>query len=74
MCVVGRPSVGPTLIHLATIDLEAEGQAFSWAQDGTRTIFAIDRRKHLVRAIEIPAVSPADATTAMPFREIRTGR
>ena len=34
--------------------LEVEGQAFSWAQDGTRTIFAIDRRQHLVRTIELP--------------------
>ena len=37
MYVVARPSMGPTMIHLATIDLEAEGQAFAWAQDGSRS-------------------------------------
>ena len=64
MYVVGRPQMGPVLIHVATIDLEAEGQALSWAQDGTRTIYAIDRRKRLVRAIAIPDVSrPENAPT-----------
>jgi hypothetical protein len=60
MYVVARPPMGPTMVHVATIDLEAEGQAFAWAQDGTRTIYAIDRRRHLVKVIEIPKVVPAD--------------
>jgi hypothetical protein len=68
MYVVGRPTMGPTLIHIATIDLEAEGQAFSWAQDNSRTIFAIDRRKGLVRRIEIPQVTLGDRRTALPLR------
>jgi hypothetical protein len=68
MYVVARPAMGPVLVHLATIDLEAEGQAFSWAQDGTRTVFAIDRRKRLVRAIEVPAVAAGNPTAARPFR------
>lgn len=68
MYVVARPSMGPTLIHLATIDLEAEGQAFSWAQDGSRTVFTVDRRKGLVRRIEIPAVQPADQRIGVRFR------
>lgn len=68
MYVVARPSMGPTLIHIATIDLEVQGQAFSWAKDGTRTIFTIDRRKLLVRTIEIPPVTPADAKTSLAFR------
>lgn len=68
MYVVGRPSMGPTLVHIATIDLEAEGQAFSWAQDGSRTIFAIDRRKGLVLQIEIPRVTPADPRSVRTFR------
>jgi hypothetical protein len=74
MYVVARPSMGPTLIHLATIDLEAEGQAFCWAQDGSRTIFAIDRRKHLVRTIEIPPVVVTNVPDAKPFRETRPAR
>ncbi len=68
MYVVARPSMGPTLIHLATIDLEAEGQAFAWAQDGSRTVFTVDRRKGLVRCIEIPAVVPADPRISVRFR------
>ena len=55
MYVVGRPAMGPVLTHIATIALEAEGQAFSWAKTG-RTVFAIDRRAHLVKRIEMPAV------------------
>jgi hypothetical protein len=67
MYVVARPSMGPSLIHIATIELEAEGQAFSWAQDGSRTIYAIDRKKGLVRAIAIPAIT-ADLPHALKFR------
>jgi hypothetical protein len=68
MYVVARPPMGPTLVHIATIDLEAEGQAFSWAQDGTRTVFTIDRKQGLVRMIELPAVDPADPASSLTFR------
>jgi hypothetical protein len=68
MYVVAKPAMGPTLIHIATIDLEADGQAFSWAQDGARTVFTIDRRKGLVRMIEIPAVAAADPAVSLRFR------
>ena len=68
MYVVARPSMGPTLIHVATIALDAEGQAFSWAQDGSRTVFTIDRRKKLVRTIAIPAVTAADPAVSLRFR------
>jgi len=68
MYVVARPPMGPTLVHVATIDLEAEGQAFSWARDGSRTVFTIDRRKGLVRTIELPAVAPADPAVSLTFR------
>lgn len=66
--VVARPPMGPTLIHIATITVEAEGQAFSWAQDGTRTIFTVDRRKGLVRMIELPKVTAADPSVSLTFR------
>jgi hypothetical protein len=69
MYVVARPSMGPTLIHLATIDLDAEGQAFAWAQDGTRTIFAIDRKNRRVLTIEIPPVDAAGVADALRFRD-----
>jgi hypothetical protein len=67
MYVVGRPAMGPVLIHLGTIALEAEGQAFSFAQDGTRTVLTIDRKKGLVRAIELPRITSA-AAHALRFR------
>lgn len=67
MYVVGRPTMGPALVHVATIALEAEGQAFSFAQDGSRTVFTIDRRKGLVRAIALPPV-PSAPPGALPFR------
>ena len=68
MYAVARPPMGPTLIHLATIDLEAEGQAFSWAQDGSRTVFTIDRRKGLVRIIEVPAVIAPEPAVSLRLR------
>ena len=59
--VVGKPAMGPVLVHVATIAIESEGQAFSWAQNGQRVIYTIDRRKHLVRTIEIPTVVTKDS-------------
>lgn len=67
MYVVARPAMGPALIHVATIELEAEGQAFAWARDGARTVYAIDRRKGLVRAIAIPEVK-VESLHALTFR------
>lgn len=60
--------MGPTLIHLATIALEAEGQAFAWAQDGSRTVFTIDRRRRQVRTIALPEVTAADPGVSLRFR------
>jgi hypothetical protein len=68
MYVVARPPMGPTLVHIATIALEAEGQAFSWAQEGTRTIFTVDRRKGLVRLIDVPLVIAAEPGVSLRFR------
>jgi len=66
MYVLARPSMGPTLIHLATIDVEAEGQAFSWAKSG-RSIFAIDRRGKRVLEIAVPEVDVAGFADARRF-------
>ncbi|WP_083180702.1 hypothetical protein [Hyphomonas sp. ND6WE1B] len=57
MYVMARPVMGPTLIHVATLALEAEGQAFSFTQDGTRHVFVIDRHKARVREIELPPLA-----------------
>ena len=67
MYVVGRPVMGPVLVHIATIALEAEGQAFSWSKTGRRTVFTIGRRERLVRTIDIPPVEPK-ITGARRFR------
>lgn len=58
MYVLGKPVMGPTLIHISTIDLEAEGQAFSFAEG--RNVFVIDRRQGRVRQVALPIV-PIDA-------------
>lgn len=55
--VLARPVMGPILVHVATISVEAEGQAFSFAE--ARNIFAIDRRAGRVLQIELPVV-PVD--------------
>lgn len=67
MYVLARPAMGPTLIHVATISLEAEGQAFSWAPGKGRRIFAVKRRQGGVMEIELPTV-PAIGPDARPFR------
>lgn len=66
MYVLAKPVMGPALIHVATIAIEAEGQAFAFA-DG-RLVYAIDRRKGAVREISLPAVSLTDFVDARIFR------
>lgn len=56
MYVLAKPKMGPKLVHLATIDIELEGQAFAWDRSADRTLFGIDRRIGLVRSIEVPEV------------------
>lgn len=58
MYVLARPTMGPVLIHLATIALEAEGQAFTFDPLSPRTVFTIDRRgAKVTRQIELPPVA-----------------
>ncbi|OYX49993.1 MAG: hypothetical protein B7Y90_05705 [Alphaproteobacteria bacterium 32-64-14] len=66
MYVLAKPAMGPTMIHVATIDIEAEGQAFSFAEG--RNIFAIDRRKGRVLQIALPAVPLDSQIGARIFR------
>jgi hypothetical protein len=66
--VLAKPQLGPGLILVAVIDIEAEGQAFSWAPDGVRQIFAIDRRAGRVLAIEVPTVDIGNIRFATVFR------
>ncbi|MEN7536764.1 hypothetical protein [Aurantiacibacter flavus] len=54
MYVLEAPVAGPYLVHVATISLEIEGQAFAFAADAQPTILAVDRDKGLVRRIALP--------------------
>lgn len=67
MYVLARPTMGPVLIHLATISLEVEGQAFTFDPASPRSVFAIDRRKGLTREIDLPRVT-LDHPYARAFR------
>jgi len=65
--VLARPAMGPTLIHVATIAVEAEGEAFTWAPGRGRTIFTVDHHKGRVLEITLPPV-PLTDKDALPFR------
>jgi len=64
--VLGKPLQGSTLVHLATIDVPADGQAFSWLPDA-RAILVVLRHQGLVRRIDIPPLPERVAAAALPF-------
>lgn len=55
--VLAKPKMGPTLLHVATIELEAEGQAFAFDPTDDRVIWAISRPNREVRVIRLPEVA-----------------
>jgi hypothetical protein len=63
MYVLARPKSGAELIHLATIKVAVEGQAFAFDPTDRRRIFAIDRPSGTVRTFRLPAMGelPVDA-------------
>ncbi|MFC7292801.1 hypothetical protein [Hirschia litorea] len=64
MYVLAKPVMGPTLVHVATISLQAEGQAFAFSPDKKQSIiWAIDRKKGLVREIQLPVVKNLPSET-----------
>ncbi|MCZ2155546.1 MAG: hypothetical protein LC114_16870 [Bryobacterales bacterium] len=55
--VLAKPRLGPTLLHVATIEIAAEGQALVWDHTVTgRRLYAISRPKGLIRAFDVPEV------------------
>ena len=60
--VVAPPRAGVRLEHLATIEINAEGQAFAWdrSQADKRILYAISRPSREVRAFEIPSLPRRD--------------
>jgi len=56
--VLDLPPIGPKLVHVASIDIDAHGQAFGWqAGGGERLLWAIDRPTREVRLFRIPQIA-----------------
>lgn len=64
--VLARPAMGPTLLHIATIALEAEGQAFAFDPTQDDVIWTISRPNREVRTIRLPPV-PVNVGEARRF-------
>lgn len=54
--ILAKPAMGAELIHVATIDLDAAGQAFSFDPLDARRIFTIDRPTAEVRVFRLPEI------------------
>ena len=55
--VLAAPAMGPTLIHIATIEIDAQGQAFAWDKSANdRIVYAISRSNRQVRSFRLPPV------------------
>lgn len=66
--VVARPVMGPTLIHVATIAVDAAGQAIAWDHSAEgRVLYAINRPTGAIRAFDLPAVSLDHSPDARPL-------
>jgi hypothetical protein len=61
MYVLAKPSMGPVLLHIATIAIDVEGQAFAWDKSASRTLYAINRPTGSVRVFAIPQVTTSNA-------------
>jgi len=59
--VLARPAMGPTLLHVPTIDIDAEGQAFAFDLLDHRVIWTISRPNREVRSFRLPDVPVNDA-------------
>ncbi|MBI1340221.1 hypothetical protein GC169_08450 [bacterium] len=57
MYVFAKPKLGPVLVHIATIDVDAAGQAFTWDVSKPGTLYAINRPNGTVRVFDMPAVA-----------------
>lgn len=58
MYVMALPDMGPKLVHIATIDIDVEGQAFAWDKSGSdRIVYGISRPNREVRGFRLPKVA-----------------
>ncbi len=69
MYVFAKPERGPVLHHLTTIAVEAEGQAFSFAADGSRRVAAVDRHDGALLLIDLPEVDVSALKPPQLFRK-----
>lgn len=61
MYVMGLPTMGPKLMHIATIAIDVEGQAFAWDKSGSeRVVYGISRPNREVRGFRLPEVTVPD--------------
>jgi len=51
---LAKPAMGPTLLHVATYSIDAEGQAFAFDPTEARVIWAISRPHRELRAFRLP--------------------
>lgn len=66
--VLAKPRLGPVLLHLATIDIAAEGQALAWDRTVSgRNLYAISRPNGVIRAFDVPEIA-VDHPDAQRFR------
>lgn len=56
MYVLAAPDMGPKLVHIATIVIDVEGQAFAWDKSEERVVVGISRPNSEVRAFRVPQV------------------
>jgi hypothetical protein len=50
--------MGPKLVHIATIDIDIEGQAFAWDKSSEeRIVWGISRPNREVRAFRLPVIN-----------------
>ena len=66
MYVLGRPLSGPYLVHIATIAIDAEGQAFDFDEGNPGSVCAISRPNHQIRCFHLPEVLD-DPKSYLPF-------
>jgi hypothetical protein len=67
MYAMAKPAMGPVMVHVATIAVDAAGQAFAWDVSQPGTLYAINRPTGTVRVFAMPAV-PLTDPNARPFR------
>ena len=71
MYVLAAPKLGPKLIHIATISIDIEGQAFHWDKSAEHpTVYGISRPNSEVRAFELPDVEIPSSVLTLPEARI----